>query len=236
MRKPPRVYILLTPSSRFSRAIYKGVTDYLFAKPQNFELVIAFNLRAINRRYPIKGIIALADSPAIARAIRSYGVPAVNVSSHLNTVTLPTVISDTEMGGRLAAEHLLNNRFHHFGYYGFSKGHGFARYRNSYQKTVRAAGFPCDLHLYSTHSYDWEIPAPQQRSLRQWLHRLPKPVGILCGTDRDAYELASTCDALGLRVGTEVGIVGYSNDEFFCETRHPQLSSVENRPDRVGYV
>ncbi|MEO6848795.1 MAG: substrate-binding domain-containing protein [Chthoniobacterales bacterium] len=235
MQKRHRVYILLSPSSRFTRAIYKGVTDYLFEKPQNFELVIAFNPRAINRWHPLKGIIALVSTPAIARAILSYGVPVVNVSSYLSPAKLPTVVSDSEMGGRLAAEHLLDNRFHHFGYYGFSKGYGFAQYQKGYEKTVKAAGFPCDAHLYLTRSQDWEIPAAQQRNLRQWLRRLPKPVGILCGSDRDAYEVANACDALGFRVGTEVGIVGYGNDEFFCETSHPQLSSVESRPDRVGY-
>ncbi|MEO6055156.1 MAG: helix-turn-helix domain-containing protein, partial [Chthoniobacterales bacterium] len=48
-------------------------------------------------------------------------------------------------------------------------------------------------------------------------------------------DIWNACDVLDLAIGKTVGIVGYGNDEFFCQTRHPHLSSVENCPSQIGY-
>lgn len=238
MRNRPRIYNVMSPDARYVRAIYQGVTDYFSSKTQHYDLLVVYDHQFIDRKEPFQGIITVAATLAMEKAIKAYGVPAVNVSSYLESPTLPTVASNTVIGGKIAAEHLLDCKFHHFAYYGRKKGNANITLGHSFKQTIEAAGFQCAVHLWSSHK---EQPARafdpiQQKEIQKWITTLPKPVGIFSGNDPDAWAVWSACDALGLNIGKEIGIVGHDNDEFFCQTCHPQLSSVESRPDRIGYA
>jgi LacI family transcriptional regulator len=75
----------------------------------------------------------------------------------------------------------------------------------------------------------------ERKALQRWLADLPKPVGILCSSDWDAWDLYDACEQLGIRIRDEVGVVGMDNEDIYCQSLNPPLSSVERRPDRVGY-
>ncbi|MEO8207296.1 MAG: substrate-binding domain-containing protein [Chthoniobacterales bacterium] len=181
------------------------------------------------------GIICLPGSSADIRTLRVHKVPIVNISSSLESPRLPSVIADNELAGRMVAEHLIRCRFHHFAFYGCSNLHSHILRRKGFREVIEAAGYSCSALLQRRVAYMSRISATQKLALRKWLAGLPRPTGICCGLDSDAWEILSGCNALGLKVGTEVGIVGYGNDEFYCTTRKPFISSVENRPDRIGY-
>src|SRR5439155_1668803 len=74
-----------------------------------------------------------------------------------------------------------------------------------------------------------------KRALQSWLAKLPKPAGVFCGTDWDATFVYDGCEQLGLQVGGEVAVVGVGNEDFFCETFNPPLSSIDTQPARIGY-
>ncbi len=233
------ICLVVISTNRFGRGIYQGITDFLSEKIENFELVITHDKSLLQTQRSIDGIIAMATTAAAVRIVKACGVPVVNVSSYLepDPSELPAVIADSEQAGHMAAEHLINCRFCHFGYHGHTPGHAFAMYRKGFEKTLAVAGFSCHEHIsyLGSHSALSSADAADKEKLKKWLANLPKPVGIFCGLDRDALEISYLCGELGLRVGKDVGIVGYGNDEFFCQTRHPYLSSVENNPARIGY-
>ncbi|MEO6846504.1 MAG: substrate-binding domain-containing protein, partial [Chthoniobacterales bacterium] len=228
------IYIGISPASRFARIVLRGITDYFSEKSLHFELDIPFN-DSFKLQHPVKGIIAGARMPSDVHALLALKVPVVNISSFLISSKLPSVISDNEMGGRMAAEHLIKCRFHNFAYNGRRSGHSYTLRGKGFKETVEARGFSYSEYLHKQKAPVEKISPVQQQDLRRWLDKLPKPVGIFCGIDRDAWEIWSGCDALGLKIGKDVGIVGFGNDEFYCQTRRPYLSSVENRPDRIGY-
>ncbi|MEO6845732.1 MAG: substrate-binding domain-containing protein [Chthoniobacterales bacterium] len=235
MRKRPCIYIVLDPDGRFTRLVYQGIIDYFSENGRNFELALTFGEPFIHPRKTLKGIIFLATKLSLIRTVRSHGVPVVNMSSALKPLGLPSAISDNETGGRMAAEHLLKCRFHNFGCYGSIKGNQHVLRRVGFKKGILEAGFKCAMHLDSMKNFDEMINLVQQKNLQRWIAHLPKPVGIFCVSDRDAYQVYNACEALDIEIGKEVGIVGYGNDEFFCKTRHPGITSIEPRPERIGY-
>ncbi|MEO6847187.1 MAG: substrate-binding domain-containing protein [Chthoniobacterales bacterium] len=236
MRKRPRIYIIINPDARYTRGIYQGVTDYFSQKSQHYDLLVIFDYKFIDRKIPFEGIIALASTSALEKSLLAYKVPTVNVSSALEFQRLPTVVSNTATSGEMAAEHLLECKFHNFGFYGCKHAYNSRVMGNSFKHVVESAGFQCSLYFETIHNYDGAFDRLQQRGLQKWIASLPKPVGIFSGNDHHAGAVWSACDALELSIGKEVGIVGHGNDEFFCQTCHPQLSSVESRPDNIGYA
>ncbi|MEO8205212.1 MAG: substrate-binding domain-containing protein [Chthoniobacterales bacterium] len=237
MRRRSCIYLIIDPLTRFERGVYEGVARFLSEKFPHFDLFIVSDAIAVDTKQSLKGIITLVTRPKHRTSLLHYGVPIVNVSGYLKSSKLPTVTCDDEGAGRMAAEYLINCRFHHFAYHQHTSGHSFDLRFRGFRNTIMTAGFECNQHeQYDKNLNDFaDLNVSQQQNLRKWLISLPKPVGIFSGTDRDAWEIWNMCNALNLKVGKDVGLVGHGNDAFYCETRHPYLSSVENRPDHLGY-
>ncbi|MEO6054107.1 MAG: substrate-binding domain-containing protein [Chthoniobacterales bacterium] len=237
MRKRLRIYVVMDPKTRFERGVYQGISNYFTEQVSYFELFIVFHKSAIDTSRSLSGIITLITEPKEADSFLSFGVPVINVSGYLKSSKLPTVISDNEMSGRMAAEYLINCRYSHFGYHDHTPGHSFAMRGEGFKNAVAMAGFPCSQHQpYKDALSDFKhLDVAQHRNFRKWISDLPKPVGIFSGSDPDAWEVWNVCQELDLKIGKDVGIIGHGNDEFYCETRHPYLSSVEIQPDRIGY-
>ncbi|MEO6846749.1 MAG: substrate-binding domain-containing protein [Chthoniobacterales bacterium] len=232
MQKRQRIYAMLS-SSDFDRCIYENISDYLSENAPEIEVNMELDYLNADLARTSIGIITRIIDAKDHRIFRSYGCPVVNISATTEGFDFPSVCSDSLIRGRIVAEHLLSRRFHHFGYYGSNYSIVESK---SFEQTIRAAGFESALHLQTVVKPLYgPINATQQRNLRNWVKTLPKPIGIFCATDPYAWELSKVCDTLNLTVGRDVGIVGCGNHEFFCKTCKPQLSSVENCPDRIGY-
>jgi LacI family transcriptional regulator len=234
MSRRPVIAVTLSPSNRYHRSIYRGVADYARIPPRAFEARMAplTSLRSI--RPAPDGIIAHLNTPRLVAEARSLRIPVVNNSRRIEDTGLPSVTSDDVAAGRLAAEHLLGCGFRHFAFYG-REGIPFSLARSrGFVRAVEAAGFQCDLYLREQHT-PGRPKLNERRRVQRWLAGLPRPVGVLALTDWCALDLYDACARLGLRVRDEVGIVGVDNDEFVCESCDPSLSSVDNRPERIGY-
>jgi LacI family transcriptional regulator len=75
----------------------------------------------------------------------------------------------------------------------------------------------------------------QQQELADWIHQLPKPVGIMACTDQLGFWLLDACDRAGVDVPDEVAVIGVENDESLCEMANPPMSSVWFDAERIGY-
>ena len=73
-------------------------------------------------------------------------------------------------------------------------------------------------------------------TLIKWLKSLPKPCGILAACDDRAYEIVDACRECGIRIPSEIGILGVNNDPLLCENASPRLSSVQPDFRREGYL
>ncbi|MEO6846745.1 MAG: substrate-binding domain-containing protein [Chthoniobacterales bacterium] len=232
MNNQPRVYAMLA-ASEFDQAVYESFSACFAENAPEIEVNMEVEPLDAELIRASKGVLTRILDTKDQTTFHSYGIPVVNISALLESPGFPSVVSDHIARGKLVAEHLLSRRFHHFGYYGT---HLVLAESKSFEQTITAAGFQCSIHLQTAgDSPSASLDADQQRDLRNWVESLPKPMGILCTHDRLAWELSKVCDMLNLTVGRDVGIIGSGNSGFFCKTRKPQLSSVENRPDCIGY-
>src|SRR4029079_14400871 len=74
----------------------------------------------------------------------------------------------------------------------------------------------------------------QDRSVRRWLLKLTRPVGVFAVDDTWGFQLAAGCSQAGLHVPEEVAIVGVDNDDLLCELARPSLSSIPPSAHKVG--
>ena len=75
----------------------------------------------------------------------------------------------------------------------------------------------------------------EQRSLRQFLTGLPRPVGVLIGADMYAGTTLLSARDAKLSVPGDVAFVSVDNDELICENLRPTLSSVKPDFESAGY-
>ncbi|MEO6846552.1 MAG: substrate-binding domain-containing protein [Chthoniobacterales bacterium] len=235
MRKRLRIYIVMDTNAHYTRAIFRGVNEYFSEHPEEFDLTFVVSEKLMDRQRPPKGIIAIASGKRAIKTILSFGVPAVNVSSALEFTGLPTVVGNHKLGAEMVADHFLENKLRHFSFYGREGIHSYNIQCRYFTQTVEKAGFQCQPYFHFLKNSRDELNASQQRTLRQWILNLSKPVGLFCGSDRDAWEARNAAEILDLEIGREIAIVGYGNDEMYCLSRSPRLSSLEARADCIGY-
>jgi len=229
-----RVAVATTILSPYELDIVRGVISYSdHAGPWRF-------IGANNMPYApfeeldltrLDGVIGGFYTPKWADDVARAGVAAVNTSNSLGGIDLPRVGCDESSIARLAAEHLLERGYPHFGFV--------VRGDNWYSQR-RLAGFRAaiaqdagrDCHVL-------EPPAGRAEDdpepILPWLERLPKPIGIMAANDVRGRQVIDGAAALGLRVPDDVGVIGVDNDEFASALAAWPLTSVAIDGRTTGY-
>ena len=246
-RKParPRVALLIESSRAYGRGLLLGVARYV---REHGPWSIFLQERSLGdacpgwlRSWEGDGVIARVEDRAMAQAILKLGVPAVDLRHLLPDLAMPTVRTDEEAVGRLAAEHLLERGFRQFAFCGFDGADYSDRRRAIFERRIAEAGLPC--HLFAdpqrlrkggTLEYE-EHGLRYEEHVTHWLRSLPKPVGLMACNDIRGQQVLAACRSLGLAVPDEVAVVGVDNDEVLCELSDPPLSSISQNTERIGY-
>lgn len=87
---------------------------------------------------------------------------------------------------------------------------------------IRAAG--CDARLYKPVT-EWAW-VKERENLARFLAALPRPFGVFAGNDLLAKFALEACRTAGLAVPDDAAIIGADDDETFCLSSSPPLSSV----------
>ena len=165
---------------------------------------------------------------------RQNGMVAV-AQDYISPFTeIPNITGDYLLTGTMAARRLSGHGFKHFGFFGYegvcwSDGRlrGFLNtLAEDYQ--VQEVHVFNDRQLSSLWSYDTS-------ALQQWLHSLPKPIGIFACDDNQAEILLETCQAAGINVPLEVAIIGVDNDEVTCNLTSPAITSINVDIEKAGF-
>jgi LacI family transcriptional regulator len=244
MAGTPKVALLVETSRGYGRALLRGIVRYsrlhgpwgFYVTPGDFAQVLPQM-----RSWGGTGIIARIETPEVARAILASGLPTIALDlsdAQLRAgeplAAISEVASDSRGAARLAAEHLLERGFRHYGFVGVNGRVWSQRRQEGFSERIREAGFvPHDYQPpQAARDRVWEREQP---ILARWLQELPHPLGLMACNDDRGREVLEACRAGGLRVPEDVAVVGVDDDELLCELADPPLSSVALNAEAGGY-
>ena len=72
------------------------------------------------------------------------------------------------------------------------------------------------------------------REIGAWLKELPKPAAVFCAWDTVAAEVASAARAAKVKIPSQIVLLGVDNDEVYCTSSSPQISSIEFDAENEG--
>ena len=236
---PRRVAILMGLDVGCCRNLIRGIHAYSLEKRDWILRNSPCEAKVIPwvREWKPDGIIATVFDREAARALVRLRRPTVDTAFAVRGLKFPLVDVDHAAVGRLAAEHLLELGYVHFGFLG-SKTACYSGVReSSFAEVLAAAGQSlsrCHVEFlyedFATSSWKRDEP----RILR-WMDQLPKPAAVFACNDIAGRGLIDICAQLGLRVPEQVAILGADDDELESLLTIPPLSSVAIPARQVGY-
>ncbi len=232
------VAILIETSRAYGRGLLRGIARYqrergtwsTYFQPQGLGDPAPPWLAA----WKGDGILARIDNRQLARVLMKANVPVVNLRGTIPDLPFPFIGSDNRAIARMAADHLLERGFRHFGFCGFRRGfHAKIDERSDYfQSFIKQAGQDfCSLRD-TRQRPSWE---DEQNLIARWIAALPKPVGILAANDDRGLQVLDACRRVGAIVPEEVAVLGVENDEFLCGLSLPPMSSIDMNSEETGY-
>ena len=152
------------------------------------------------------------------------GIPTVYLDLDLsrNPSILPCLLHDSAAEAALAGAELLKLTCRSYAYIGTG--------RNLHWDRDRLARFRMDVQAAGA-----SVTVLPQRCLKEAIAALPKPCGILGANDDCAIKAYHAATAAGLTIPDEVAIAGIDNDEIYCESVSPGLTSAVPAFEQAGY-
>ncbi len=234
------VVLIIETSSVYGRDLLSGIVRFM---RMHDEWSVFLEQRDLWKQPPSwlgewrgDGIISRATTPRLLEAIRTTGVPLVEVTDRRSDSDLPQIRSDDAAIGRMGAEHLIERGFERFGFCGF-KGEAWSQRREaafveSIQERTSIACSTFNSLWHGPSARAWEA---EQESIVAWLKEFEPPFAIMACNDVRGQHVVEACSKLELAVPEQVAVVGVDNDELLCRVCSPPLSSVIPNAEMVGF-
>jgi len=174
----------------------------------------------------------------LAEFILSSRLPTVEISMVRNEINLPRVEGDSEMIGRLAADHFLERGFRHFAWAPFLDDVVNAERYRGFANRLARENLTChllpaaDTRHGDPAARDWAV---RRKLLTRELMHLPKPLAVFSYNDCVAADIIDACGEAGLLVPEAVAVMGVDNDVVLCDSVRVPLSSVCHDLEGMAY-
>ena len=151
-------------------------------------------------------------------------LPFVYIDHHpaVSTRPCPALLHDNPADVRLAFRELVAAQCASFAYLGMED-------RLAWDLERRRA------FLAEAHERGLPARVLKGKNLPRELASLQRPCGILAANDRRALDIYHAAAAAGLSIPSDIAVCGIDNDEMYCETVSPGLTSVEPDFEGAGY-
>ena len=165
---------------------------------------------------------------------RENGIVAVAQDFKKRFSSIPNITGDYIGTGRMAARYYIERGFRNFGFFGLNQVCWSDERREGFQKEIEEAGFGDSFYSYCKQNIDrlWYYGKDQ---LDKWLRSLPKPIAIMACDDNQGINLIEACHALGIKIPTEISVMGVDNDELLCSLSSTSLTSIQVAIREGGY-
>ena len=131
---------------------------------------------------------------------------------------------DGEIGFKAADYFMSIGRFRSFGYVpAYAEREWSTKRGRAFAHRLGRKGLACRLF---EHGGDVD--------LGDWLKALPKPAAVFCAWDVVAADVAFAAKKARIRIPSQMVLLGVDNDETFCTSASPQMSSIEFDAENEG--
>jgi len=238
-----RVALMLKAKGRYGRSIIEGICEYMKSTRLQWDFLLEEDFRsspASLLEWKGDGIIADYDDPALRSLLAKVTIPVVGIGgtyqlNHPEIRAVPYVASDNAALVKLAYQHLIDMGLPRFACYSIESTimNPWAVERaNAFRRLVEADGARADIYEgVPTHALVWQDIL---ENLKDWLHTLEKPVGIIAVTDSRARQVLQACSLAGYAVPEQVAIIGIDDDPLLRGLSRIPLSSVAQGTLQMG--
>ena len=230
-----RLLILSDFTESFSHKLLAGIVDYSRRKeqwivrrmPPSYKAQIGIQgLLRLSKEWDIDAILGQFEPTDDLSTLTNNGIVVVAQDFKQRFTTVPNVTGDYIGTGKMAARFFIDRGFKNFGFFGFNDVCWSDERCEGFRREVEAAGFGSSFYAYRMQEIDmvWYY---QRNRLREWLETIPKPIAIMACDDNQGENLIEACHAAGIKIPSEVSVMGVDNDETLCSLGSTTLSSIQ---------
>jgi LacI family transcriptional regulator len=183
------------------------------------------------RNLKCDGAIVRITTNAMRREAMKLPFPVVNISSWLEDAGVPTVRTDWDKLGRMAAEHLLEKGYRRFGCVVMPGGWYIQARFCAFAEAIRQKGLKVHLfHLRTTNTQpDQSKPLTneERRRFKQWVTRLQPPAALVLTDDWDAPSLMDACREIGFQIPRDLVMLSTGIHAEVLPQCHPALTGAQ---------
>lgn len=234
-KKLPHVGILVETDDTWGRNVVEAVCRH--ARKLGWTLLIGPRDSQGRLRLPKvwngHGVIASLRTSSSVRHVKRLKVPVVDVSMMVPKYDwLARVSTDDQARATMALEHLFDRGLRHFACYAPPIGRYSDSRSRAFAKAVEGSGYHCAMYQSERdESVGW---LTNYANVRQWLHELPRPLGVFAADPYPARQLVEICAMESIRIPDEISILSGDNDDLLCNVAFPQISAIELASHRIG--
>lgn len=237
-----RIALQIEKNRAHGRALLRGIADYALERTDwRLELVDPDRLGRASYLEQFDGLIVRVMDDRTAAALVRSGKPVVDTYGRMDPNPLASIRLDDAVLSEMAYDCFAEHRYRSFAYCGFD-GLRFSEARgDAFRQCVEAAGFACSVfcaperkRIADTFFRDEKTDVRDARSLRAWLRSLPAQTAVFCCNDLRAVQVLKVCADSGLKVPSDLAVMGVDNDVLLCTFASPSLSSIETDPFELG--
>jgi LacI family transcriptional regulator len=242
MKSLKRVALTIENSRAFGRDLIRGIVRYSrLHGPWVFYRQDLFYVAQEGEPSKLELLKKWGPQGIISRDLRTleelerWGIPLfVAIAMEPPSAKRNNVVTNDRAIGRMAAEHLLERGFRHFGFCGFDDIYWSYQRADGFIERIEEAGFKVSLYRQPK-SHANRLWFREEALLAEWLKDLPKPVGIMACNDDRGQHITEACANAKIKVPYEVAIIGVDNDDQVCDIAYPSLSSVALDVEKAGF-
>ena len=230
-----RLLIISDFTESFSHKLLAGIVDYSRRKeqwivrrmPPSYKAQIGIQgLLRLSKEWDVDAILGQFEPTDDLTTLTNNGIVVVAQDFKQRFTTVPNVTGDYIGTGKMAARFFIDRGFKNFGFFGFNDVCWSDERCEGFRREVEAAGFGSSFYAYRMQEIDmvWYY---QRNRLREWLQSIPKPIAIMACDDNQGENLIEACHSIGIKIPSEVSVMGVDNDETLCSLGSTTLSSIQ---------
>ena len=238
-----RLLFITDFTESFANKLLKGIINYSKEKEQwSICRMPSYYKKAIGipgilkwaQDWEVDAVIGRFEENDNIDIIKEKGIIVIAQDFKKRFRNIPNITADYIGTGRMAARYYIDRGFRNFGFFGLNDVCWSDERCEGFQKEIKAAGFGDSFYKYNMQDIDhhWYY---EREKLTRWIKELPKPIAIMACDDNQGNNLIEACNSAGIRIPSEVSIIGVDNDDLLCNLSIPTLSSISVDIEEGGY-